>query len=555
MHFPKFRQLWLPIAIVLAILVVIFVKQDTSQPVPVEEMSLPRALSSDLSLAESTAALGIPPKERLQRQLRSVVALKFEEVRIDENGNESARAYQGTGFFIDNRKCLILTNEHITENARNFKVTMLESITEHGFATSTTIANIVYEPLARSHGDSAVLKANNCNGAIWAPIHSHHKPHYEEPVTMIGGPSSSWWTLSHGYISQPARSNREYTGSGWRMLQVDISGAKGSSGSPVFDKHGRVIGQLHSTDGSTGDLKVASPAGLLWQYLDKVAIYGHMPELSFDIGYVKNLTKNEALLHDAPYVKQGFYGVQLTKYFDKDAPVKQGDVLVKIGDQPIFDRLHLKRLALNHEEGETVSAMLIDNITNTPYTANLNVVTKERPDPQLWPETQSWSVNLGLQLASNSERFGIDLPVIVAMDPDGMAAKSGLFPGMVASSEITQKRLYISSLEDEDGTKTVKRVRGYAITRINTPHVTLDMYENPDPEKALNTIKQALDQGLPVSLVTQWFIYKETTHVRLPNTTLAPWQERVIAKARNNEAQPLQGGSRKHIIQPQTISD
>ncbi len=136
---------------------------------------------------------------------------------------------------------VFVTNHHVVDNkARHTLVAM-------------TAAGDVYpveEVLAASKADDvAIGRLDLPEGAELTALPLRADAPTGTPVTVISHPARQFYTLTQGYVSRyfkgAARVGRKTNVI--NQLAIDADYAKGSSGGPIFDDRGNVIGMVKST--------------------------------------------------------------------------------------------------------------------------------------------------------------------------------------------------------------------------------------------------------------------------------------------------------------------
>ena len=161
-----------------------------------------------------------------------------EIVTADARGN----ILTGTGFFITS-KGLLLTNYHVIKNART-----LGARTPSG----------AYYPFTGDwirlpNVDIAMLKFN-ANDVPYLPLDSNAQVEEGQRVLVIGSPEGLQRTVSDGLVAA-IRENGQY-------IQITAPISHGSSGSPVLNEQGQVIGVATSmlVDGQNVNFAISSAA-------------------------------------------------------------------------------------------------------------------------------------------------------------------------------------------------------------------------------------------------------------------------------------------------------
>jgi S1-C subfamily serine protease len=152
----------------------------------------------------------------------------------------AAETAEGTGFVIDARDGLILTNNHVIDGATDVTATMVTT-------GRTYTARVVGD---NSGDDVALLQIKGAPGLEAAPLGNTYDPTLGAPVLGIGntGGQGGAPTVVPGYISSLGRTIKAideasgYTETLNDMLQITAHIQPGDSGGPLADAAGRVIG-------------------------------------------------------------------------------------------------------------------------------------------------------------------------------------------------------------------------------------------------------------------------------------------------------------------------
>lgn len=149
----------------------------------------------------------------------------------------------GSGFFIDKAGHL-LTNAHVVEGAKYARLTLKNG--------DKVVAEVIK---VNAMGDVALLKAAN-PAEDTLSVSTSGSPDVGSDVYAIGSPSGLNHTLTKGVLS----ANR--TIQGYRFLQSDAAITFGSSGGPLLDADGRVIGiAVRALNGGVNGLNFFIPIG------------------------------------------------------------------------------------------------------------------------------------------------------------------------------------------------------------------------------------------------------------------------------------------------------
>ena len=182
-----------------------------------------------------TAAQDFLP-ELVKRIKPSAVAIET----FDSRGNTLAR---GSGFFIAADR--VITNRHVIERAARSEIHLLDG---KKFPVRGVLA-------VDGEGDLALLQVDVPRSlAVPLPI-ARAVPQEGESIVVVGNPFGLEGSVSNGIVSAV----REISGYG-KIIQITASISPGSSGSPVVNMNGQVIGvaTLQAAEGQ--NLNFAVPA-------------------------------------------------------------------------------------------------------------------------------------------------------------------------------------------------------------------------------------------------------------------------------------------------------
>lgn len=164
--------------------------------------------------------------------------------------------HSGTGF-ITTSDGVVATAGHVVDNAAFINLTFKNGVISE--------EAVIIEKSDNKNVDLAILKIPNKN----LPTVIFKNADYlkaGDPITVIGNPRRLQNTVTNGLISQIRRISK---GVVWLQISAPISPS--SSGSPVFDENGRVIGiALSSLKGSdVQNINFAMPSNYLMQMIRK----------------------------------------------------------------------------------------------------------------------------------------------------------------------------------------------------------------------------------------------------------------------------------------------
>lgn len=152
-----------------------------------------------------------------------------------------------TGYFI-REDGILVTNYHVIENDKD----------EHMFGVMTYDGDVftIQEVLAADKaGDVAVVKVN---GKGFSVLGLAEEAKVGEPVWVLGHPSGHHYMLTDGMVS--GYFNKKKDGANVSQMTITADFGLGSSGAPLLDANGNVIGMVSSTTPALINMKGVSKA-------------------------------------------------------------------------------------------------------------------------------------------------------------------------------------------------------------------------------------------------------------------------------------------------------
>jgi serine protease Do len=341
----------------------------------------------------------------------------------------------GSGFVIDGKEGLVVTNNHVIEGADEIIVNFhdgskLKVDKVLGRDTKTDLALLKVTPkkplVAVGFGSSANLKVGD-----W--------------VMAIGNPFGLGGSLTVGVISAKQRDIN--AGPYDDFLQTDAAINKGNSGGPLFNMDGQVVGVntaiISPTGGSIG-IGFAVPADTVTTVISQLKEFGQVKRgwlgvkiqsISEDIAESLGVPENTGALvagvtPDSPAAKGG---------------VEAGDVILKFDGKDVTTMRGLPKLVAQAQTGKTVDVEVLRQGQKKTLSITVGMLEDEEvaaePAPggeKEQPPPSSTSV-LGLMLAPLTDemrsRLGFDPKVtgvvVGEIDPSSPAATKNIRPGDV----------------------------------------------------------------------------------------------------------------------------
>jgi len=307
---------------------------------------LPSGGSPDV--AEAVAKKAVP----------SVVSVSIQQGVTDPFSGRQSYQTVGTGSGIIIRPDgYILTNNHVVDGADRLLVTV---------GVDDKVAKVVGTDPST---DLAVLKIDG-SGFPTADVGSSKNLQVGQFVMAVGSPFGLEKTVTSGIISALQRSElvqgqndlTTYT----NLIQTDAAINPGNSGGALVDEMGKLVGVNTLIQSPTGDVGAAQSAGIgfaipvdfAMSIADQLISTGHATHPYLGVS-TQTVDENVASQFGLP-VKSG----ALVRFVSPSSPadqggIKQGDIIIKIGDESIGSVEDVFAATRQHKIGETVPVQLV----------------------------------------------------------------------------------------------------------------------------------------------------------------------------------------------------
>jgi len=267
---------------------------------------------------------------------RSVVNITAKSVKAERLLLTEHSEGTGSGAIIDHEGH-ILTNYHVVTGAKEINVTLFDG-------KSYTASMIGADPL----NDLAVIQIENTEGELFPVSFGDSRVlRVGMRVFALGNPFGLERTLTTGIISSLNRSLQIH--GNWKIksiIQIDAAINPGSSGGPLLDSHGRLIGintAIATTSGQSSGVGFAIPVSLISRVVPQLLKNGRVirPESGIDKVYQteKGLLVAE-MRPNGPAERAGLRGPKITK--SRRGPFvlnredrSAADLIVAIDDQKV----------------------------------------------------------------------------------------------------------------------------------------------------------------------------------------------------------------------------
>jgi S1-C subfamily serine protease len=284
-------------------------------------------------------------------------------------------AAQGSGFVVA-PSGVILTNAHVITNAGDTQagqpvraaMQIYVEFSDHDRIPAHVAGWDVYD-------DVGVIRVDPTQHAlVTLPLGRSATVVVGEPVAAIGSPLGNDNSLSVGVVSAVGRSIAALTAAQFQLvdaIQTDAPIAHGSSGGPLLDARGRVIGinaQIRTDSGGSSGVGFAVPIDSARRSLTDLLAHGRVA-YAYSGLQTQDLTPSLArrlhlsVLHGAliqqvtqggPAARAGLRGGSGQIQFEGEQFVTGGDVVVSVNGRSVTDADSLVRIiTINLRPGQT----------------------------------------------------------------------------------------------------------------------------------------------------------------------------------------------------------
>jgi S1-C subfamily serine protease len=268
---------------------------------------------------------------------------------------------QGSGFIID-KQGLILTNNHVIDNAQRVEVTLND---QHKYKA---------EVIGVDQGHDLALLRINAPNLTPATLSDSTGLTVGQKVYAIGNPFGLSGTMTRGIISSIRSINGAQGNLIDNAIQTDAAINPGNSGGPLLNSRGEVIGittmiASNGADQSSG-VGFAIPINTAKAVLDDFAKYGHVRRPTLDVATLPipinpeladelNLPVDYGVLIQrvvpgGAAERAGLRGGKQQAYLGNTPVSLGGDLIVAIDGKQISAPQDISNVMNSHHSGDTV---------------------------------------------------------------------------------------------------------------------------------------------------------------------------------------------------------
>ena len=351
----------------------------------------------------------------------------------------------GSGFIISSDG-LLVTNNHVIENADEIKIEMLNG--------DTLEAKVLG---ADPKTDIALLKVESKSELPFVEFGNSDKSRVGDWVLAIGNPLGQGFSVSAGIIS--AR-GRDLQGPYDDFIQTDAAINRGNSGGPLFNTDGKVIGvntAILSPNGGSIGIGFSMSSVVVKKVVNQLRDFGEtrrgwlgvrIQNLNSEVAEALGLESTDgALVTDVPDGPA------------KEAGIKSGDVIIEFDGVTINDSSSLVKVVGDSDVGKDVSVLIWRDGNKKKVTVTLGrLETVQISDERNQRRTNKVNQYAGMSFTDlNDEiRKRFDLSddtigvVVIGINDDSPAAARGILAG-----DIIQK---VDQVDIQNSTQILKLI-------------------------------------------------------------------------------------------------
>ncbi len=285
----------------------------------------------------------------------------------------------GSGFVIDSAG-YIITNSHVIEGAEAIQVTTADN------------RQLEAKLVGRDNKtDIALIKVETADKLAFAKIGDSDKIRVGDWILAIGNPFGLGNSVSAGIVS--AKSRDIESGPYDNFIQTDASINQGSSGGPMFNMNGEVIGintAIFSTSGGSMGIGFAIPVNLTRFVVTELKAKGKVERGWIGVSIQPN-SEDISVSVGQPQ-KQGVVVSAVSEGSTAaKAGVEAGDIITAVDGHPAGDPRSFSRMIAETAPGKSVSLEIWRNkqfLHKNVFIALMPEEKKETPPPPQQPAAE-----------------------------------------------------------------------------------------------------------------------------------------------------------------------
>src|SRR5262249_52854805 len=322
----------------------------------------------------------------------------------------------GSGFII-RKDGLILTNNHVVDNAQDITVTLSDK------------QQYKAKVLGRDpKTDLAVIKIDAKTSLPTAALGNSDVLRVGDWVMAIGNPFGLSNTVTTGIVSAKGRT----IGAGPydNFIQTDASINPGNSGGPLFDMSGRVVGiniAIFSQSGGNVGIGFAIPVNLVKALLSQLETKGNVTRGWLGVA-VQPITPELAQSFGLKQTEGALVADVTAQGPAQKAGIKRGDVIVNYDGKKVDNSSMLPMLVASTPVNKTVPIKVIRNDKIKTFNVEIDKLNDQNLALNKEEKKSDWGLSLQNIPPEERSRMGLSATpgvAVTAVEPGSPAADSG----------------------------------------------------------------------------------------------------------------------------------
>ena len=273
----------------------------------------------------------------------------FEDFFHDKEKMFYQKQSLGSGFVVDAKEGLIVTNNHVIGDADIIEVVVADGTKLKakllGRDQKTDIALLKVDPKSYPLREVKFSDSDQAKIGDW--------------VLAIGNPYGFGGTVTIGIIS--ARDRTIDLNSFDDFIQTDAAINRGNSGGPLFDMNGGVVGMnsaIISPSGGSVGLGFAIPSQVVQGVISQLKRFGEVRRSRLGL-YLQTLTPMIAKNLGLSSLEGAFVAGKISAKDIDNTAICVGDIILAFDNKPVKNARELSRMISAHEVGATVSLKIL----------------------------------------------------------------------------------------------------------------------------------------------------------------------------------------------------
>ncbi|MBB5574325.1 DegQ family serine endoprotease [Rhizobium paranaense] len=390
-------------------------------------------VTTTMKATDTSADVGDSPMDEQFRQFFENQGIPFPQQQAPQHRPSQRPMALGSGFIIS-ADGVIVTNNHVIENATDIKVTL-----DDGTELPAKLLG------ADAKSDLAVLKIKAPKPLATVAWGDSDKLKLGDQILAIGNPFGIGTTVTAGIVS--ARGRDLHSGPYDDFIQIDAPINHGNSGGPLVDRDGNVVGintAIYSPNGGSVGVGFAIPSDEAKAIVAKLEKNG-----SIDHGYLGVAIQPVTADVAAAVGLSQPQGALVANVSDgtpaADAGLKSGDIVTAVGSETVKTPKDLSRLVADLSPGDKRSLTVwrngksIDVNVTVGGNDDSKQAANDKGDGKVQPSNQP-SIGVGLANLTPDVKQQLNLPqnvegaVVASVNPDKPAAAAGIQQGDIIVS-------------------------------------------------------------------------------------------------------------------------